>query len=168
MGEWRRVAPHGELSAPVVLAAVGGASLLAYTGLVVTQPGRVVSWSGIAFGFLFLVAFTTVTWRAARAGVHIGPRGLLLYGPISRAEVVPWDEVVRFEARATTHRRGAVIYLVDSAGDLRETALKHATGPNRHRAWGTFDAVLDQADFTAALDRLNQAIRPHTTPDTTW
>ena len=170
MGEWRRVVPHGELSAQVLITiAAGGVLLLSVVQLL--TPGQLVGeWWQVTILFLVLGGAIALTWRAARAGVHVGPRGLLLYRAAKRAELVPWDEVVRFEARPLRREdvpvEGAAIYLVGPRGDLRDTGLRRSVGHRWERALNNRldHVVLYGADFPAAVDQLNEAVRPFTSP----
>ncbi|WP_433268232.1 hypothetical protein ACQPZF_03715 [Actinosynnema sp. CS-041913] len=169
MGQWRRVVPHGELSGTVVMAICCGAFLLVVAVLAVAKADRVTSWSGVAFAFVFLGGLTTLAWRAARAGVHIGPQGVLLYHATKRAEVVPWNEVVSFEAHplrlAGVREKSAAIYLVGPLGNRRETALRQSVGYRHQPAdWWRFAVALPATDFVTAVNRLNEAVRPFTSP----
>ncbi|XVV05045.1 hypothetical protein ACQPW3_06470 [Actinosynnema sp. CA-248983] len=142
--------------------------VLVVSVIVLFSPDQVGSKPGLAFAILVLSGFFTVSWRGARAGVHVGPRGVLLYHVTRRAEVVPWDEVVRFEAHplrlAGVPVEGAAIYLVGPAGDLRETMLKRSVGSRWDRAAYSWlhDVVVPAPQFVDAADRLNQAVRAFT------
>ncbi|MBB5803937.1 hypothetical protein F4560_003705 [Saccharothrix ecbatanensis] len=150
----------------MIFTIVSGGFLLLITVSVLSSPDRVISWPGVVFALLFFSSVMTVTWRSARAGVHLGPRGVLLYHAVRRAEVVPWDQVVRFEARplVLSHvpNEGATIYLVGPQGELHETPIKRSVGASWDKAaysW-RLEVVLPEAWFSAAVDHLNEAVRP--------
>ncbi|MET9229933.1 hypothetical protein [Lentzea sp. NPDC003310] len=168
MGEWKRVVPSGELSGHVFMAAASGGFLVLVVAAVVLAPGPVESWSGVLSAMAFCGGLSALMWRAARAGVHFGPRGVLIYHATRRAELVPWDDVVRFEPRevrlAQVPVKGAVVYLVQPMGDLLETPLTRSVGAGWDRAaysW-KLEVVLTEAEFAAAVDQLNAALWHYT------
>lgn len=165
MGEWKRVVPVGELSAHVFFTAAFGGFLVMMVAMSVLAPGKVVTWWGMISAWAFCGGIAALMWRAARAGVHVGPRGVLIYHATRRAVFVPWDEVVRFEPRwsrlANVPVKGAAVYLVQPMGDLLETPLKQSVGMRWDRAaYGSkFDVVLSEAEFVAGLAELDAAVR---------
>ncbi|GHH43631.1 hypothetical protein [Lentzea cavernae] len=165
MGEWKRVVPQQELAERVISAVVCVGAPLAIVVVVLLAPSQVISWSVIVSALLVVGGFVVLAWRSARAGVHFGSRGVLLYYTTRRSEVIPWNEVARFEActvrLANLPVDGAAVYLVGPLGDLRETPIKQSVGP----VWDGMayssraDVMLSSKEFSAVADELNAAAR---------
>ncbi|MEU6153370.1 hypothetical protein ABZ816_25550 [Actinosynnema sp. NPDC047251] len=163
MGEWLRVVPNGKVTWDVVgPAEVGLVAAAIGAGVFLVQAGEV---GGTAFLFLFLGSAGFTVWRSARAGVYLGPRGVLIYNAQKRAYVVPWNEVVRFETRPLPTPDGVgdsdAIYLLSANGSLHETPIRRRRGSKDRgeRGW-SFAVSLPTAEFGSTVDRLNGAARP--------
>jgi hypothetical protein len=158
MGEWRKLIPHrGQEMAYAVIGALALATVQVFT-----WTGRG-SW-GTVFASLFLVFFTISWWRIARTGVYIGPRGVKLYHPFKRVEVVPWKEVVRFEACPVRlpnfTEEGAVICLMGAKVHPTPLKLSRSGRYNLAAYHMGYDVVLPEEAFFAAVHTLNEAVRP--------
>lgn len=165
MGEWKRVVPQHELVAQVISVIFCAGAPLVIVVVVLLAPGQEVSWPAVTTGAFVVSGFLVLAWRSARAGVHFGSRGVLFYHATRRSELIPWDEVVRFEAHAVRLANlpvdGAGVYLVGPSGDLRETPLKQSVGPGWDRmAYASrADVMLSSTEFATAADDLNAAVK---------
>lgn len=158
MGEWKRIVPHGELSGQVIFAVLTGGFGALVLAIVLPAPGGVVSWPGILAAITFCWGVAFLMWRSARAGVHFGRRGVLVYHVARRSEVVPWNEVVRFEAlppQRAADRGGVGVYLVRSSAEPVATPLKQSQGLSQDRLSFPFTVVLSEEEMAGAVPRLN-------------
>ncbi|WP_394618682.1 hypothetical protein JNUCC0626_06145 [Lentzea sp. JNUCC 0626] len=164
MGEWKRIVPsQGEMSGLGIFAGFLAAFAVLLAGMVLIAPGKVVTWWGMISAIALCAGLAGFLWRASHAGVHFGPRGVLVHPATRGAEVVPWDEFVRFEARperaAGIEPRGAVVHVVRMTGDPVATPLKQSIEANWDRTFYFLDVVLSEVEFADALAHLNaQAI----------
>jgi hypothetical protein len=162
VGEWRKLVPYDgtQQSHAMMLSVIGAAALVVVQ--ILTWTGR---GSGITvIGSLASVLFTIACWRAARTGVYIGPRGVKLYHPFKRVEVVRWDDAVRFEVRPVRlpnlAEEGAVICLVGSRTHETPIKLSRSQRYNWAAYLTGYDIVLPEGEFLAAVAALNRALPP--------
>lgn len=139
------------------------------SGLFLVVALVVTAWGRGTWGTVFLASIFTVSgvvwWRIARTGIYVNSRGVRICDTIKRAVVVPWGEVVRFEAHPVHVPNlpdvGATISLVGSR--VHPTPVKLA----RNRKFDVkayrpnYDVVLAEDEFFAAVDYLNMEIGPH-------
>ncbi|WP_367129428.1 hypothetical protein [Saccharothrix sp. HUAS TT1] len=159
MGEWQKLVPRPGTSQGVGTAVGGVVALVFLQVLVWTGHG---TWGMVPLS-LFFVVFTAAWWRIGWTGVYVGPRGVKIHHPFKRVEVVPWDEVVGFEARPvrlpTSAVEGAVLCLVGAR--VHPTPVKLSRG--RRFDWAAYltgyDVVLPEEAFTAAVATLDKAVR---------
>jgi hypothetical protein len=150
-------------------AVVVGVGLLVAVPVLTLTGHWDLSWATVPV-CLFLVCFTVTWWWTARVGVYVGPSGARLYRAFWRVDVVPWDEVVHFEARPlwlpTFAEVGAVVHLVVRSGDARPTVLKLSCGTRYDLAAysGPYDVVMPAEEFHSAVDTLDLAVHPTTRP----
>ncbi|WP_285634738.1 hypothetical protein [Lentzea sp. NBRC 102530] len=160
MGEWKRIVPdENELPGVVIFAVIFAAFAVLFAGMVLVAPGKVVGWWGMSSAIALCAGMACFLWRAGRTGVHFGPRGVLVHPATRAAEVVPWDEFVRFEVRperaAGVAPRGAVVHVVRTTGDPVATPLKQSIDADWNRTFYFFEVVLSEVEFADALARLN-------------